>query len=127
MAANRPATIDDYVKRLGGWKREVVEAVRELVAEAAPAAEETMKWNQPTWEIEEPICYVKPYSKHANVGFYRGTELSDPEGLLEGAGKGMRHVKVTSAEEVAEHREALAAMVREAAKLGSGKRRRRAR
>ena len=28
------------------------------------------------------------------MGFYRGAELPDPAGLLEGTGKDMRHVKL---------------------------------
>jgi hypothetical protein len=29
-----------------------------------------------------------------NVGFFRGAEIADPQGLLEGTGKFMRHVKL---------------------------------
>ncbi len=35
-----------------------------------------------------------------DLGFYRGTELKDPKGLLEGSGKSMRHVKVRSLKEI---------------------------
>jgi len=38
--------------------------------------------------------YVNAFSAHVNVGFFRGAELSDPSGLLEGTGKRMRHVKL---------------------------------
>ena len=38
--------------------------------------------------------YVDAFSAHVNVGFFFGTALDDPTGLLEGAGKRMRHVKV---------------------------------
>ena len=38
--------------------------------------------------------YVNAFSVHVNVGFFRGAELSDPSGLLEGTGKFMRHVKL---------------------------------
>ena len=38
--------------------------------------------------------YVNAFTDHVNVGFYRGAELADPAGLLEGAGKRMRHVKL---------------------------------
>jgi hypothetical protein len=38
--------------------------------------------------------YVNAFSAHVNVGFYFGAELADPAGLIEGAGKRMRHVKV---------------------------------
>ncbi len=38
--------------------------------------------------------YVNAFSAHVNVGFFRGAELADPEGLLEGTGRFMRHVKL---------------------------------
>jgi hypothetical protein len=38
--------------------------------------------------------YVNQFTTHVNVGFFRGAELADPEGLLEGTGKFMRHVKL---------------------------------
>ena len=38
--------------------------------------------------------YVNVFAAHVNVGFFQGSELRDPEGLLEGSGKFMRHVKI---------------------------------
>jgi hypothetical protein len=38
--------------------------------------------------------YVNVFTAHVNVGFFRGAELDDPAGLLEGTGKRMRHVKL---------------------------------
>ena len=38
--------------------------------------------------------YVNAFTAHVNVGFFRGAELPDPDGLLEGTGKFMRHVKL---------------------------------
>ena len=43
---------------------------------------------------DAPFAYVDSFTSHVNVGFFRGAELSDPAGLLEGTGKRMRHVKV---------------------------------
>src|SRR5262245_58274449 len=38
--------------------------------------------------------YVDAFTAHVNVGFFRGAELADSAGLLEGSGKSMRHVKL---------------------------------
>jgi len=38
--------------------------------------------------------YVNVFTAHVNVGFFRGAEIADPQGLLEGTGKFMRHVKL---------------------------------
>jgi hypothetical protein len=35
-----------------------------------------------------------------NLGFYQGAALKDPSGLLEGAGKNLRHIKIRSLSEV---------------------------
>ena len=43
---------------------------------------------------EAAFAYVNAFKAHVNVGFFRGAELADPDGLLEGTGKFMRHVKV---------------------------------
>lgn len=40
------------------------------------------------------FAYVNVFTAHVNVGFFHGTALSDPSGLLEGTGKFMRHVKL---------------------------------
>jgi hypothetical protein len=40
------------------------------------------------------FAYVNAFSGHVNVGFFRGADLPDPYGLLEGTGKFMRHVKL---------------------------------
>ena len=40
------------------------------------------------------FAYVNAFKAHVNVGFFRGAEIADPAGLLEGTGKYMRHVKV---------------------------------
>jgi hypothetical protein len=41
------------------------------------------------------FAYVNAFKAHVNVGFFRGTELPDPDQLLEGTGKFMRHVKLS--------------------------------
>ena len=38
--------------------------------------------------------YVNAFKAHVNVGFFRGADLPDPDQLLEGTGKFMRHVKL---------------------------------
>ena len=43
---------------------------------------------------DAPFGYVGAFSAHVNVGFFYGAALDDPAGLLEGAGKRMRHVKL---------------------------------
>ena len=53
-------------------------------------------------KMSEHFCYIGAHREHDNLGFYYGAELSDPEGLLEGTGKKLRHIKVRKVEEVAQ-------------------------
>lgn len=48
------------------------------------------------------FAYVNAFKAHVDVGFFRGAELADPEALLEGSGRFMRHVKLRPAEGVDE-------------------------
>lgn len=56
---------------------------------------EVLHDDQPTACIDDAaFAYVDAFTAHVNVGFFRGAELNDPSGLLEGTGKYMRHVKL---------------------------------
>ncbi|HEY9107088.1 MAG TPA: DUF1801 domain-containing protein [Roseateles sp.] len=46
--------------------------------------------------------YVNAFTSHVNVGFFKGAELADPAGLLQGTGRAMRHVKLWPGEPVDE-------------------------
>ena len=46
------------------------------------------------------FAYVNAFTAHVNIGFFRGAELPDPAGLLEGTGKHMRHVKFRPAGDI---------------------------
>ena len=67
----------------------------------------------PTACVEDAaFAYTSVHAAHVNIGFYRGAELLDPAGLLQGSGKRMRHVKLPAGEEVDEA--ALEALIRAA-------------
>jgi hypothetical protein len=46
------------------------------------------------------FAYVNAFKAHVNVGFFHGAELADPDALLEGTGKFMRHVKLRPGDEI---------------------------
>ena len=51
-------------------------------------------------KMSEHFCYLAPFKKHLNLGFFYGADLPDPQNLLEGAGKELRHIKIRSAEQL---------------------------
>jgi hypothetical protein len=45
-------------------------------------------------KLTQHYAYIAVQSLHINLGFYHGSSLADPAGLLEGTGKELRHVKI---------------------------------
>ena len=71
---------------------------------------ETLHDGMPTACVgDAAFAYVNAFSGHASVGFFHGSALPDPAGLLESTGKRMRHVKLRPGGELDE--EALAVLV----------------
>ena len=64
--------------------RQCGDDVRELIHDGCPVA----------CVEDAPFGYVNSFKSHVNVGFFHGSALEDPAGLLEGSGKRMRHVKL---------------------------------
>lgn len=88
--------------------REVAVALRRLVARVYPTSIETPRKGEgvTTYGIGprkmiHAFAYIMPCTAHVNLGFYNGTRISDPNGLLEGTGKAARHVKLDSLTDVA--------------------------
>ena len=99
------------------WKRDqsasiqtLIAALAALVKKAAPEFTPAVKWGQGCWtHAGAPKVYIHAEPDHVQFGFYAGATLKDPDGLLAGNGKHVRHVKVFTARGLA--REPLAALV----------------
>jgi hypothetical protein len=96
----RANSVTEYIAGLPEWQQEVSRALRKLVLETAPEAGEAVKWSHPVFELGGPFAYIHPYKNHINFGFWRGASLPDPQGLLEGSGDKMRHVKLAGMQDL---------------------------
>jgi hypothetical protein len=93
-----------FLKPYGPAITKLVLAARRLVLEEAAGAVELIydaysavsAGYSFTGRPSDCCIYVAAYAKGANIGFWDGTSLPDPEGLLEGTGKRSRHVKIRS-------------------------------
>jgi hypothetical protein len=96
-------SVEEYVAKLPGAQAAVVRVLRDVIRDAAAEARESVKWAQPVWEVNGPVCSVKAFRNYTNVNFWRGAELAvraDPGGLLLGNGSQMRHMRVATVEEI---------------------------
>jgi hypothetical protein len=111
-------TIDEYIAGLGDdWRADVVERLRQVVDAAAPDARASIKWAQPVWESNGPFAYIKAFSRSVNIGFWRGAQLDDPAGILEGEGDRMKHVTLREGDAL--RADELSAFVRQAVDLNA--------
>ena len=84
-----------YVKDENPGLRAVVARVKKMVRESVPGTKERVNaWGVPTFVAQTPFAFYMVGKKHVTFGFPFATSLPDPEGLLVGTGKNMRHVKL---------------------------------
>jgi hypothetical protein len=50
-------------------------------------------------KMSDGFCMIPIYTNHLNLGFNKGTLLNDPNKLLEGTGKFIRHIKIAKTED----------------------------
>lgn len=113
------AWIDEYVEKAGKQK-DVVKGLRALVKRTIAGCEEYVNpWKIPSFDSDGTLCGFMTGKEHVTFIFLRGAALPDPEGLLEGTGKSVRHVKVRTVADV--KRPALKKLIVEAAKLNRRK------
>lgn len=118
IVSNRDGALDSYLITLEPTAKAVVEKLRALVREHAPKAQETIRWRNLCWEMDGVMCYASSAKKHVTFGFFQGSELSDPYGILETVkNKPERVVKLKDVGDINE--EAFASWIREAVKLNS--------
>ena len=71
-----PKTVDEYIAGFPEDVREILEKIRKIIREAAPGAEETIKYRMPTFMLKGNLVYFAAFKKH--IGFY-----SVPTGIEE--------------------------------------------
>jgi hypothetical protein len=79
-----PTELKELAKPWFEWMRKCGSDVREVLHDGYPTA----------CVGNAAFAYVAAFKAHVNVGFFRGALLDDPDGLLKGTGKSMRHVKL---------------------------------
>ncbi len=115
--------IEAYIERQAPSVQAIVRRLRELVRATLPELNEyvdrheVIRYGRGSG-MSEWVCYISGHKAHANLGFARGASLPDPEGLIEGTGKNLRHVKVRSVTEA--ERDGLRGLLAEAGRIEGG-------
>ena len=108
-----PPPLPEYLGFLSPFESRITElalATRKLVLEEAPDSTELIydAYNAVatgygfTGRPSECFIHIAVYAKWVNLGFHRGAELSDPQGILQGTGRLIRHIRITQPEDLSE-------------------------
>jgi len=96
--------VDTFLKGYPPPVREIAVKAREVILSVMPNATEKV---YPGWKViqygtaadmKSVFAAISPQRERVNLGLANGVDLPDPDGLLEGEGKAIRHVKLTSPE-----------------------------
>ncbi len=102
-------SFDPAIQDIARQARALIYEVLPQVVEVVWARQKTIGYGTGPKKMSEHFCWIAPYKKHVVLGFNYGSELSDPENLLEGTGKRFRHVRLNTIEDV--HKPSLRALI----------------
>ena len=95
ISVKRDPAIDHWMKEHSDELGAIACHRFEVMRKCGSDVHELLHDGHPTACVNDAaFAYVNAFKAHVNVGFFRGAEIADPEGLLEGTGKFMRHVKL---------------------------------
>lgn len=93
--------VTEYIENAPTDQREVMKTVRDLIHQTVPNVTEEFKWSRPIFKTTKDFAYLQANKSHINLGFYKDFEkLNDPNKLLEGTGKTMRHIKLKKVSDI---------------------------
>jgi uncharacterized protein YdeI (YjbR/CyaY-like superfamily) len=65
--------IDAYIAKAPDYAKPIIAKVREMVHQAAPDCEETLKWGHPTFVRNGILCGVAAFKQYCAVKFWKAT------------------------------------------------------
>jgi hypothetical protein len=103
LRARDVASVDEYIDLLVTPPKDIAVQLRAIVRTHYPHLREDIKWHVPVYSLgKTPVVSIEGFKAHMNLKFFKGARLQDREGLLEGTGKGVRHIKFRSTQDVDE-------------------------
>jgi hypothetical protein len=100
MATKSVQTLLEDIRLVNETNHAIVEAVRNLVKKTCKPSAEEVKYGGILFACGVQFCGVFAYKEHVTVEFGLGASIKDELGLLEGAGKGRRHLKLKSVQDI---------------------------
>jgi hypothetical protein len=92
-------TVDQWLDKLPSGLLKITKELIKIARKNMPGAHEFIYHDAVGYSVNDSpfdrICYIAPQKKgYVNFGFFFGAALPDPQKLLVGEGKRLRHVKI---------------------------------
>lgn len=100
MAAKSVQTLLEDIRLVSEEHYEIVEAVRAMVEKSCSSLAEEVKYGGILYSSSVQCFGIFAYKAHVSVEFGQGASIVDKFGHLEGQGKGRRHIKLRSFEDI---------------------------
>ena len=88
------ADVDPELAAIARRLRTMIRAVDAGTVETVRLGDHAATYGVGPRKMSDGYAYIMPMRGYVNLGFYQGALLADPSCLLEGTGKGLRHVKI---------------------------------
>ena len=99
LTRSKNEAVNRYIGELDASIQPLFVAVREVILKAKPDLEENIKWkNCLTYSTRKNVIQTVVGKGKVSLIFFDGASIDDPHGLLEGEGKTVRTMRITSEE-----------------------------
>jgi hypothetical protein len=115
MTEGKRVDIDNYLSKFEPVPKELAKGMRQVILSTLDGLDEVVKWGHLVYEKDRMVCSIMVLKHHVNLQIWRGAELNDPENILIGEGKSMKHVKIESPEDF--KRDYIRTLLKQAAEL----------
>lgn len=74
--------VDIYIEKSADFAKPILNHLRELIHQASPEINETIKWSFPHFDYKGTVCSMASFKQHCAFGFWKSSLLPDPQNLL---------------------------------------------
>ncbi|WP_187263098.1 DUF1801 domain-containing protein [Pontibacter beigongshangensis] len=92
--------VTDYINQAPAEQKQLMETLRQLIHDSVAGVTEEFKWSRPVFRAGKDFTYLKTAKAYVTLGFFDFEKLNDEQNRLEGTGKGMRHIKLKSTNDI---------------------------
>ena len=114
---NKDKRVDDYISKSAEFAKPILNHLRQLVHEACPNVQETMKWSFPHFDYKGMMCSMASFKQHCAFGFWKTALMKDAKEMIGKNEYAMGHLgKIMSLKDLPPDKK-ITSWIKEAAKL----------